>query len=603
VSLRAKLLSLFTLTVALSVGLVAGIVSLRVESAFERLDGQRSEALVEQFRREFSRRGAEVREQVEGIANSESVQRMALNLSRPGADPAPYVDEAQSLAQAHHLETLDLMGDDGTLISSAEYPARFGYREDWVTHPLDWAAQGAFLRTEEIPDGMALALIAVRVVRINDKNLFVAGGKRLDREFLSSLVLPAGTRALLYHDSGGQFAPQSVIDASGTVANTAQLAPLIDDVRKQPRELSRAIAWTSDAAGAETFHAIPLQGPQGELLGVLLVGSSRRELAQIESHIRVVALLVGCGGLVLGILLSGWASARVTRPVEELADAAQEVASGNWTARVDVSSDDEIGQLAEAFNKMTMELIRQRDQLVQAERVAAWRELARRLAHELKNPLFPLQITVENLIRARDRNPGQFEEVFAESARTLMAELANLKTIIGRFSDFARMPKPQLQPVLINDLVRDVGRLFQAQFDAGGNGRVRPELDLDESLGAVQADPDLLRRALENLVLNALDAMPGGGTLTLRTRRRRDGVTLEVGDTGSGLTPEECSRLFTPYYTSKQHGTGLGLAIVQSVVSDHGGRISVESQPQRGTTFRVDLPEHPPEVLRGANAH
>lgn len=597
-SLRVKLLALFTLTVALCVGLVAGIVSLRVETDFERLEGQRADALVEQFRREFNRRGADVLEQVQGIANSESVQRIALNLTRPGADPSPYVDQAQSLAQAHNLEILDLMSGDGTLISSAEYPARFGYREDWVTRPVDWAAQGAFLRTEETPGGAALALIAVRPVRISDKYLYVAGGKLLNREFLASLVLPAGTRALLYHNTGYPFSSQSVIDSSGPVADAAALEPLIDDVRRQPQELSRTIDWSS---GAEVFHAIPLQGPQRDLLGVLLVGSSRRELAQMQGHIRLVALLVGCGGLLLGVLLSGWAATRVTRPVEKLAAAAQEVAAGNWTTHVDVSSQDELGRLADAFNQMTLELIGQRDRLVQAERVAAWRELARRLAHELKNPLFPLQITVENLMRARRQNPAQFEEVFAESTQTLMAELANLKTIIGRFSDFAKMPRPRLQAVRINELVREVGRLFQAQLD-GGNGRVRAQLELDDSLGAVEADPDLLRRALENLVLNALDAMPEGGTLTLRTRRRPDGFTLEVGDTGTGLTPEECSRLFTPYYTSKQHGTGLGLAIVQSVVSDHGGRISVESQPRRGTTFRLDLPERPPEIPRDDHA-
>jgi signal transduction histidine kinase len=113
---------------------------------------------------------------------------------------------------------------------------------------------------------------------------------------------------------------------------------------------------------------------------------------------------------------------------------------------------------------------------------------------------------------------------------------------------------------------------------------------LDEDLPHPQADRVLLRRALENLVLNSLDAMPAGGTLTVRTSQHNGMVRLEITDTGAGLTPEECARLFTPYYTSKQHGTGLGLAIVQSVVSDHGGKISVESAPGAGATFRIELP-------------
>src|ERR1019366_2600081 len=125
-------------------------------------------------------------------------------------------------------------------------------------------------------------------------------------------------------------------------------------------------------------------------LAILLIGNSRRPYVELKRHIRSAALLVGGGGIVLAILLSSWASARVTRPVELLAHAAQEVAGGNWNVRVDVSGGDELAQLAESFNRMTSELLGQKERLVQAERVAAWRELARRLGHELKNPLFPL---------------------------------------------------------------------------------------------------------------------------------------------------------------------------------------------------------------------
>jgi nitrogen fixation/metabolism regulation signal transduction histidine kinase len=300
--------------------------------------------------------------------------------------------------------------------------------------------------------------------------------------------------------------------------------------------------------------------------------------------------MVGGGGILLAILLSSWAAARVTRPVEQLAHAAQEVAAGNWNVRVEVAGEDEVAQLADSFNRMTAELLRQKERLVQAERVAAWRELARRLAHELKNPLFPLQLTVENLVRARQQNPEQFEEVFRESSRTLLAEIANLNGIIGRFNEFSKMPQPQLQRVQVNEVIRGVGQLFQAQLEAPGRTKVSCELQLDPNLEPVAADAELLHRAISNLVLNAMEAMPQGGTLTLRTRDDDGKVLIEVADTGSGLTPEECERIFTPYYTSKKDGTGLGLAIVQSVVSDHGGRIHVQSEPGRGTTFVIELP-------------
>jgi signal transduction histidine kinase len=156
------------------------------------------------------------------------------------------------------------------------------------------------------------------------------------------------------------------------------------------------------------------------------------------------------------------------------------------------------------------------------------------------------------------------------------------------------MPQPELGPVNLNEIVRNVVKLFEAQFGAVGRPPITSELHLDESLPTIKADATLLQRALENLVLNAMDAMPSGGVLMLRTQHKNGEVHLEISDTGAGLTPEECERLFTPYYTTKQHGTGLGLAIVQSVISDHGGRISVESESGVGTSFHLDLPVNPP---------
>jgi signal transduction histidine kinase len=174
----------------------------------------------------------------------------------------------------------------------------------------------------------------------------------------------------------------------------------------------------------------------------------------------------------------------------------------------------------------------------------------------------------------------------------LLAEIANLKAIISRFSEFSRMPQPQLQKIQLNDIALNVVRLFQSQFRSPDRPPMECKLDLAEPMEPIAADSDLLHRALSNLVLNAMDAMPEGGTLTLRTHQNRDFSYIEVSDAGTGLLPEECERLFTPYYTSKPHGTGLGLAIVQSVISDHGGRISVRSELGKGTTFVIELPRN-----------
>jgi two-component system nitrogen regulation sensor histidine kinase NtrY len=305
-------------------------------------------------------------------------------------------------------------------------------------------------------------------------------------------------------------------------------------------------------------------------------------------------------GILLAIGVSLWITGRVTRPIVELAAASRQVASGDWNVSVSPhGASGEIADLAEAFNRMTSQMVEQRERLVQSERVAAWRELARRLAHELKNPLFPLQLTVENLVKAKQMAPQEFDEIFQEGTTTLMAEIQNLKTIIGRFSDFSKMPQPQLQAVRVNEIVQRVAALHQPELKNRGNP-VAMVLHLDPNIPLIAVDPELLHRVLSNLVLNALDTMPRGGSITIRTAGREDAVRIEVADTGTGLTKEECDRLFTPYYTTKQHGTGLGLAIVQSVVTDHGGTIGVESTPGQGTTFIIDLPRR--TAATGANA-
>jgi nitrogen fixation/metabolism regulation signal transduction histidine kinase len=293
----------------------------------------------------------------------------------------------------------------------------------------------------------------------------------------------------------------------------------------------------------------------------------------------------------------------VTRPVEQVADAAAQIAAGEWDVRVgEVHASREITALAGAFDTMAVQLVDQRDRLVQAERVAAWRELARRLAHELKNPLFPLRITLDNLRHARALPASEFEEVLDESLVTLETGFKNLNVVVGRFGDFAKMPAPLFEEVSLDAIVEQTVRLVRAQIEAPGRPPITIALDLDPACGTLRADGEQLGRVMQNLALNAVDAMPHGGELTIRTVPVAAGVRIDVADTGEGLTNEERERLFTPYYTTKQHGTGLGLAIVQSVIADHSGRVWVDSVPHRGSTFHIELPRTQADVDKGVSA-
>jgi HAMP domain-containing protein len=472
-SFRKKLLLLFAATVLLCVAVISASVYSTIRRSFEQANQDRANAIAAQFRSEFQRRGSEVVRKVESVAAGETVQHLALDMSRGVTDSGEYVSAAHTLAGQQQLDFLELVDYRGTILSSAQWQAKFGYPEAAIPEAAASPA-AAFLKREELPDGATLGLFAVRTARVGEQPLYVIGGERLDQGFLSTLDIPTGTRVLLYQNLATKWNPKSLLDLNGSAAGADKIAPLVAQVRNTLQESQGVIRWTSDPADAEVFHAIPLTGPNlngvnrsaanqtganPQLMGVLLVGSSRRPLIELQRQVVSTAMLVGGAGILVAVLASLWFAARVTRPVVSLAEAARRVAAGDLNAKVEVESSDELGELAASFNRMTEDLVQQKDRTLQAERVAAWRELARRLAHELKNPLFPLQVTVENLMRAKQKSPEMFEEVFHEGTATLLAEINNLKTIIGRFSEFSRMPQPQRRPTQVNDMVRITTRI------------------------------------------------------------------------------------------------------------------------------------------------
>jgi two-component system nitrogen regulation sensor histidine kinase NtrY len=582
------MLAMIAVTVMVTVAAVGWTVSLRVRRVFEKIDRERTADFVGQFRREYQRRADSVALSLDRMAGSEPVTRIAFDLGH-GGDPAPYLNRAAALAQEYQLGFLEIVSSDGSIVSSAQWPARFGYKETAVNA----ANRKPFLKEESLPDGSSqIGLFAVRSVRGGEKAVYLVGGTRLDREFLMSLPALVGTQIFLYRNFNAGFNPHGLAGVNGDVDNAAPYKSLIDQSRAGGQDSNAVVYPSGNLEDSMDVTAIPLKAEDGNVMAVLIIANSRRGMVEVQQHIKAIAYGVAGVGILFAIGASLWIAARVSRPIERLARAAGEVANGRWETRVRVGSRDEVGLLADSFNRMTSQLVEQRDRLVQAERVAAWRELARRLAHELNNPLFPLQLTVENMVRARHLPQEQCDEVFEESTATLMAEIGNLKTIVARFSDFSKMPKPQESNLDVRGAIQRVLALFAPTLD-----QREPSIALKTEIAPepmmVSADAELLHRALSNLVLNAIDAMPEGGTLTAVALRKGAVVQIRISDTGTGLTPEECQRLFTPYYTTKQHGTGLGLAIVQSVVADHHGTITVESIQGSGATFVIELPALP----------
>jgi len=580
---------MFSITVAVAVAAVGWTVSLRVRRVFDQLDQEQTQLFARQFRRDFQQRAGDVSAALDRMAASERLTHMAFDLSHAG-EAALYLNEAGALAQEYQLSYLEITGADGRIISSAQWPARFGYPDP----VLAAVGRPPFLKEESMPDGSSqIGLFAVRPVRSpesgGDVSLFVVGGTKLDRDFLADLPVPAGSHVYIYRNSGIDFDPRNLWGIGDEEVDASKYRQLIDGARKGGADTSGIVYLSPRREDSVNATAIPLKGDDGSVLAVLLLANSRRGMVEVQRHIRAIAFGVAGVGILFAIGASLWIAARVSRPIEQLALAAGEVAKGRWDTRVTVHAKDEVGTLAESFNRMTSQLVEQRDRLVQTERVAAWRELARRLAHELKNPLFPLQLTVENMVRARRLPPAEFDEVFTEGTATLQSEIANLKQIIARFSDFSTMPKPREERLDARDVVRRVLFLYDAALREH-RPPIASRCEISEAPLVISGDAELLHRAISNLVLNAIDAMPEGGELRAYAARKDGFVQVRISDTGAGLTEEECERLFTPYYTTKEYGTGLGLAIVQSVVADHRGTVYVESRPGAGATFIIELP-------------
>jgi two-component system, NtrC family, nitrogen regulation sensor histidine kinase NtrY len=301
-------------------------------------------------------------------------------------------------------------------------------------------------------------------------------------------------------------------------------------------------------------------------------------------------LLEYCGAAVAAALIIAILLARgLSRPLSNLADEARKVASGE-ARPVRVRGSGEIADLTSAFDRMLDDLAATRRRLAATTRVAAWREVARRVAHEVKNPLAPIRAAVETLRRLRAREDPAFNEYFDEATRTVLNEVKRIADIVTEFTRFARLPPPKPRSVDLVAIARDVVKLHEA-----GAGKVTLRVDT-KGVPPVMADGDQIVQVLTNLVQNAIDVMQEGTVRVVLEPVGGDRVAVSVRDEGPGVSPEMVPRLFEPYATSKAHGTGLGLAIAQRIAIEHGGELSYVPH-ERGAEFRLVLPiEGPPPV-------
>jgi len=252
-----------------------------------------------------------------------------------------------------------------------------------------------------------------------------------------------------------------------------------------------------------------------------------------------------------------------------------------------------------AFDQMLDALQASDRKRLAAERVAAWEEIAKRLAHEIKNPLSPIQLAVENLRRSKERAPAAFDEAFLVETRTILEEVGSLRALVDEFAQFARLPQPRLAACDPRAIVEQALALFSGRIAA-----MRVAVAVDDALApaTIEADAEQIGRLVKNVVANALDAMEETGErrLAVAVRSVGDRVELAVSDTGRGFDAETLRRVFEPYFTTRADGggTGLGMAIARRIAVEHGGTLTASGAPGRGATITLNLPiaRRPPEA-------
>ena len=306
------------------------------------------------------------------------------------------------------------------------------------------------------------------------------------------------------------------------------------------------------------------------------------QIDALDRRVLLAALIFILAGAGLGYTMAE----RIADPVSRLTRATRRIAGGDFDVRVASTSSDELARLVADFNQMAAELQRQRLQLERTHRIEAWAEMARQVAHDIKNPLTPIQLNAEHLRRVHADRGEPLGPILKECVETILSQVALLRQISSEFSNFASSPSVRRAPVEVAELLKDLVAPYARALTDGLSIEVRPT----PPLPPVLIDRALVARSLTNIIENSLHAMPSGGQLTIEARLRDDSVAVEISDTGMGMDEEALDRVFEPYFSTKARGTGLGLPIAKRNVELSGGSIAITSQRERGTTVEVRLP-------------
>ena len=536
--LRARLMTLVAVLVSAVAGVTAWTCLAVAERAFEQRFEHELAALVEEASSSLDAVDLAIVDRLRRTGRH--LVEWDTDLLERLLDPDPesrfgLVGVAGGLANQFELPVLEILDDRGRIVSSAHWPQNAGKTTDEIRRvPVDTSVW----LDVETAQGSRVARVGRHRLVLGERSLEIVGGQPLDGPLLRSLV-GRGAEAVFVPDG---------------------------------------------ASGSPAARALTLEDPEGQSLGRVDLILDRASLDRLLTRLRWAVLALVLVGAAVGAIAGAWIARRATLPVEETLRALDSIGAGEADYDFPGATRDDLEALPEAFSRLHRSLEDQQRRRAAAERVAAWREVARRVAHEVKNPLAPIRLTVENLLKARRQSPEIFDELFEDGSRAILEEVDQLQRLVSEFSEFARLPEPRRGAVDVNELVDSVLNLY------AGEVGLTVERRLGSGIPTLQGDSDLLARALKNLVANAIEAMgPEGGILGVETAVEDGGVIVRIVDAGPGFSEEAERHLFEPYFTTKATGTGLGMTLAYRIVTEHGGWIAASNRPEGGAEVVVRL--------------
>ncbi|MEX0602191.1 MAG: ATP-binding protein [Bacteroidota bacterium] len=406
----------------------------------------------------------------------------------------------------------------------------------------------------------------------------------INNDFCEALANEYGVDITIYRRDGlhasrrSELYEAAILDprlSGNAFANLVVLGKPFHMETEQVGEVSYAVGFMPIAVNGRVFGvlSVPTLYRQSEI---------EEEIAQRNAFMFSVYTVILLATLAAGVVMAY----RLSRPLRELTAAARAVGRGNLDIALDVRSSDEIGELVGSFNDMVREIRENREELAKVERRLAWREMAKQVAHEIRNPLTPMKLSMQHLRQAFQDNAPDLGEIVKEVTQTVIEQIDALARIASEFSQFARMPERAYEHVEVRTLLDEAIALFRNMKG------IEFRTNFADTEAALVGDRDELRRVFINLIRNSVQAMDGAGTITVDLMRVDGDCVIRFHDTGPGIAPGLQQKVFQPNFSTKTDGTGLGLAIVRQVIEDLEGTISLTSSPGAGATFEIRIPLH-----------